>query len=213
MKPLIKGIGAALEFISSLFLMGLLVFNGCASSSLRREKTWERDLSKPEFSQMKEEEEFRIGVQSKLLISVEGESDLTRQVTVRSDGAIHYAYLGKIVVQGLTPFEMERELTRRLSMYVKFPRVTVKVLEFGIVYVLGKAKNPGMIKFETQPTALQVLAAAGGFDNEATRSNLQVIRNIRGKKRVFKIALKEVEGGGIELIPLLLLPGDTVVVE
>lgn len=158
---------------------------------------------------------FRAGAHTKLFISVYNEPDLTEEVVVLPDGTIDYAYVGKILVKDLTPKEIEYKLTRILQRdYLVHPQVTVKVKEFGMVYVLGKVKNPGILKLVEQQTALQVLTSVGGFSEGAQRKVIQVVRTVNGEKKTFTLSLRETEGGGLDVAePLYLLPNDTILVE
>lgn len=158
---------------------------------------------------------FRVGPHTKLLIMVYNEPDLTEEVMVQADGTIDYSYFGKIQVEGLTPqLVQEKIVLLLLKDYLTSPQVKVKVLEFGIAYVLGKVKNPGIIRLTEYQTALEGVVSAGGFSELAQRKQLQVVRTINGEKKTFLLSLKSTEGGvDLDDKSLTLIPGDTIIVE
>ena len=220
MKQFILGIGAALVSISKkMSLIFAMFLMSCASAPVQK-------ASPPVIlSAVKDplkvveplpKAEFRVGAHTKLFISVYNESDLTDEVIVLPDGTIDYAYVGKIIVKDLTPKEIEYKLTQILQKdYLVHPQVTVKVKEFGMVYVFGKVKNPGILKLVEQETVLQALTSVGGFSDGAQRKVIQVIRTVGGgRKKTFFLSLRETQGGGLDLVEsLYLLPNDTILVE
>lgn len=194
----------------------MMILTTCKTAPPKEARIQERNLASfGGFSYIqKSRDEFRVGPQSKLFISVTDEPSLTKEVAVQLDGSIDYSFLGKLHVAGMTPKEIEREIMLRLGEYLHFPIVKISVKEFGVIYVLGKVKSPGVIKLEEQYTALQALVQAGGFDASAKRARLQILRNIDGQKKIYDVALKEREDGGVEGVDsFYLLPGDTLVAE
>ncbi len=195
--------------------MTLFLMVGCASSPIPKNNHREaKNSTSATLSARLPKEEFRVGAHTKLLITVYNEPDLTEEVIVSTDGAIDYSYVGKISVKGLTPQQLEKKLTHLLQEdYLVWPQLTIKVKEFGMVYVFGKVKNPGILKLTEQQTPLQVLATAGGFSPDAQKNKIEVIRTIHGGKKTYLLSLKENQGG-IDLVhPFYLLPGDTMLVE
>ena len=157
---------------------------------------------------------FTVGPQTKLLVNVYDEPDLTQEVIVSNSGKIHYTFLGDILVQGLTLEQVEKKISKLLEAeYLVQPQVTITVKELGLVYVLGEVKNPGILKLTEQQTPLEAVAAQGGF-REGSQRQLKVMRTVKGKQYSFKVSLKNIDEGGLEMIKTAyLLPGDTVLVE
>ncbi len=216
MKQFILGIGAALVSISKkMSLIFAMFLMSCASAPVQKNTQDDKPAPQKQEAIILPKAEFRVGAHTKLFISVYNELDLTDEVIVLPDGTIDYAYVGKIVVKDLTPKQVEYKLTQILQKdYLVHPQVTVKVKEFGMVYVLGKVKSPGILKLVEQETVLQALTSVGGFSDGAQRKVIQVIRTVGGEKKMFTLSLKETQGGGLDLVEsLYLLPNDTILVE
>ena len=80
-------------------------------------------------------DEFVIGPGDVLAINVWKEAEISKVLTVRSDGRISLPLIGELLSSGLTPRQLEAEITKRLKDYVADPAVTVVVQEIGNVEV------------------------------------------------------------------------------
>ncbi|MCU0576527.1 MAG: polysaccharide biosynthesis/export family protein [Desulfobacterota bacterium] len=65
------------------------------------------------------ESAYLIGASDLLEISVWGEQNLSRQVSVRTDGFISLPLVGDIEAAGKTPPQLKADLEARLSKFVK----------------------------------------------------------------------------------------------
>jgi polysaccharide export outer membrane protein len=85
-------------------------------------------------------EEYVLGVEDKLSISVWKEPDLLSSVTVRPDGKITFPLIGDIQAAGRTPRGLTDEISKSLGKFIKEPVVTVVVAEINNykVFVLGE---------------------------------------------------------------------------
>ena len=187
------------------FALSFLLLS-CASSPERSKKL-------P--AEMVESIAARVGPHTRLSIYVYDEPELTDEVVVARDGFIHYSFVGKIKVSGLTPKQVAWKITNILKKdYVKYPQVVVTVKEWGRVYVFGQVRNPGSIPLKEGFTAMDAIVEAGGFDALTTRESVDVIREGEGTKKIISLLLKEVSTGQLEVTPrLYLMPNDTVVVK
>jgi len=90
-------------------------------------------------------EEYILGVEDKLSISVWKEPDLLRSVTVRPDGKITFPLIGDVQAAGRTPRGLTDEIAKALSKFIKEPVVTVIVEEINNykVFVLGEVATQG----------------------------------------------------------------------
>ncbi|MCH7779745.1 MAG: polysaccharide biosynthesis/export family protein, partial [Acidobacteria bacterium] len=95
--------------------------------------------SEPVSSGAQRVEEYRIGIEDQLGVSVWGEPDLSMSVWVRPDGKITLPLVNDVQVVGMTPDDVRKEIARLLSTYVKDPNVTVIIEEINSfkVYFLG----------------------------------------------------------------------------
>ena len=71
--------------------------------------------------------EYRIPFGTQLTIEVSGETALTRTYFVPSSGYVHYPYLQRLKVAGLTPDELKASLEKDLSRYLRAPEVLVHI--------------------------------------------------------------------------------------
>jgi len=71
--------------------------------------------------------EYRIPFGANLTIEVTGEPVLTRTYTVPPTGFVHYPYLTKLKVAGLTVDELKDHLQRELAVYLKKPEVLIHI--------------------------------------------------------------------------------------
>lgn len=121
---------------------------------------------------------YIIGESDQLEVMVWQEPDLSRTVTVRSDGLISLPLVGEVRAAGLSAAELQRALTERLAELVADPVVSVIVVEANSAsfYITGKVARPGEYALAKQTSVLQAVALAGGFTEWAKRSDLRVIR-------------------------------------
>jgi polysaccharide biosynthesis/export protein len=115
-------------------------------------------------------EDYRIGPQDLLEISVFQAPELSPTVRVSGSGEISLPLLGAVQAAGLTPKALEfvlQELLRR--SYMKDPHVSVFVKEMQShpVSVFGAVKKPGVFQIGTPRTLVEVLSMAEGLAEDA----------------------------------------------
>src|SRR5437660_10299793 len=115
-------------------------------------------------------QDYRIGFDDVLDISVFEAQELNREVRVSSAGDISLPLLESVYAAGLTPRELElvlEELLRRT--YMKDPRVSVFVREMQShpVSVLGAVRKPGVFQVRGSKTLLEILSLAEGVADDA----------------------------------------------
>ncbi|NOT34233.1 MAG: hypothetical protein HOP12_08705 [Candidatus Eisenbacteria bacterium] len=105
-------------------------------------------------------------------------TDKTRLLRVRPDGRISVYPVGDVVAAGRSPRELEASLRDLLSAELKQPRVTVEVTELAgnLVHVLGRVKRAGSLPVTPFMTVLQAITGAGGFEDDAARNSILVMR-------------------------------------
>ena len=123
-------------------------------------------------------EEYRIGPEDALLISVWKNDALTRSVQVRPDGKISLPLLNDVQAAGLTALELRDVLSQRLGAYMPSPEVSVIVSDIRSfkVSVIGEINRPGRVELKSWATVLDVLALAGGFTQFAARSKIVILQ-------------------------------------
>jgi len=133
--------------------------------------------------------EYRIGPLDVLEInSYIGDKMSTMTVTVNSRGAISYSFLDDLEAAGLTPSELDREITEGLSSYIRNPRIDILIKEFNSksAMVLGEFASlqttmylqagSGRISLKGKTTLLDLIAEARGYTVDADIKNTKLIR-------------------------------------
>jgi len=115
-------------------------------------------------------QDYRIGREDLLEISVYGAPDLSGEVRVAAEGSISVPLVGIIQAVGLTSNELEsvlRELLRQT--YMKDPHVSVfvKEVESHSVSVFGAVEKPGVFQIRSAKSLIEVLSMAQGLAPDA----------------------------------------------
>jgi polysaccharide biosynthesis/export protein len=162
----------------------------------------------------KDSPDYQIGPDDILNIFVWREADLTRDVTVMSDGRISFPLIGNIMAQGKTVAELKEIITTQLKNFIDAPEVTIIVNEARSrrIYTIGNVSNPGPYPLAPNMTVLQALSAAGGFAEWADPKNILIIRREGGKEVQLSFNYKEVIAGKKIEQNITLKPNDTIVV-
>jgi polysaccharide export outer membrane protein len=158
------------------------------------------------------ESTYLIGASDLLEISVWGEQNLSRQVTVRSDGFISLPLVGDVEAAGKTPPQLKADLESGLSKFIKDPRCAVIVLEprSKRYFVQGQVTRPGQYTLDQQLTLSQVIPIAGGFTEWADEGNIVILRAEGEKKIRMEVDFSRIIKGKAEDVPIK--PGDTIIV-
>jgi polysaccharide biosynthesis/export protein len=115
--------------------------------------------------------DYIVGAQDVLKVTVFGVAELTRDVTVDTDGTFDFPLIGRVKAAGLTVRAIETELKARLSKgFLVNPTVTVDVGAYRsqTVYVLGEVRDPGRKTLAGNASIMSALAEAGFTTNAGT---------------------------------------------
>ena len=144
-------------------LMVLLV----VANTLAADQDAARPLAKDKVQDIvKGSNDYLIGPEDLLDISVWNNTAIGRTVPVRPDGKISLPLLNDVQAGGLTALELRAVLTTKLAEYIPSPEVSV----------IGEIKKPGRHELKGQATVLDVLALAEGFGDFASRGKIVVLR-------------------------------------
>jgi polysaccharide export outer membrane protein len=160
-------------------------------------------------------QDYVIGAEDVLQVSVWMHPELERSVTVDANGNITFPPVGDLKAAGQTPVQLGARLGDRLSSYLRqTATVTVTVTQFlsQSVFVSGAVATPGRYGFERLPGLLDVINRAGGATAGADLSRVQVIRREGDLRRPQTVDLARALREGTEAGLPPLRPGDTVVV-
>ncbi|HZN55891.1 MAG TPA: polysaccharide biosynthesis/export family protein [Candidatus Polarisedimenticolaceae bacterium] len=159
-------------------------------------------------------EEYVLGVEDKLSISVWKEPDLLKTVTVRPDGKITFPLVGDVQAAGRTARQLTDDLAKALTRFIKEPVVTVVVEEINNfkVFVLGEVTTQGALTLRRRTRLVEAIALAGGMSQYADKSNVLLMRFEDGKEIRTRIDYRKVVSGERPESNVYLKPGDTIIV-
>lgn len=156
--------------------------------------------------------EYVVGAQDKLAVSVFGEADLTRTVTVDGDGTFDFPLIGRVKAAGLSVRAIEQELTRKLKdgLYVN-PQVSIEIAEYRsqVVYVTGSVRTPGAVSLTGNLSVMEALARAGSPTPDAG-SYILINRRRAAEGAEHRISMTDLQSGRAQQI--MLGDGDTIFV-
>lgn len=129
---------------------------------------------------------------------------------VKPDGTVNLPIIGSAKLDGMTIPEVSAHLEEKYSVYYKDPFVQTKYLNKRVI-VLGATEGK-VIPLENEGmNLLEVLALAGGLNNNARGNNIRLIRGDLSNPQIQVIDLTTVEG--MARANLEIQPNDIVYVE
>ena len=165
-------------------------------------------------SVMAAESRYRIGPGDVLEISVWKDEGLSREVVVPPDGVISFPLAGDIDVTQMTVTELRETVKKKLSEYVPDAPVTVMLMSINSLraYVIGKVNKPGEFPIFMDTHVMKILAMAGGLNPFASKGNIIILRQEKGKTIEIPFDYGDVEDGDKLEQNIVLKRGDVVVV-
>ena len=163
--------------------------------------------------------EYVIGPNDKLEINSHiGDKVTTKEVTVDSRGYITYSFIDDLLASGLTPSELDKTLTEKMSSYIKNPRIDILVKEynsksatvlgeFSILRATGSEDaGSGRIYLEGKTKLMDLFALAGGYTVDGDIKKVKLVR----KGKTYVINLYDVIEKGDESQNVIINDGDIV---
>ncbi len=160
-------------------------------------------------------QDYLLGPDDVLKISVYREKELDRKVRVSPNGYISFPLLGKVKAKGLTVSELENSLTKGLKKYLKNPQVTIFTAEYSTITVTGQVKKPSSYPLKGALTVIEAIGMAGGFTSTAAQNEVKVMRKNNDKQKtiIVKVAdIADINEKGDKSKDILLQRGDIVFV-
>jgi polysaccharide export outer membrane protein len=153
---------------------------------------------------------YVIGAEDVLTIQVWGDARLSGQNLVRPDGRISMNLIGEVTAAGLTPAQLEKQISDllRAKEILNKPQVTVQVTQINSkkYFILGEILKPGPNPLVVPTRVLEALVNAGGFKDFANTKKIEIVRgNLR-----FKFNYKDVIKGKHTEQNIWLEPGDII---
>ncbi len=193
-----------------------LADSGLAESGITVPQTTEakRAESRAEKKALIVTDDYIIGPEDVLEISVWRNPDLSREVMVRPDGRISLPLIGDVIAVGLTTSELRDDIKEKLQAYKENPTIAIVVRAVNSYYFFtqGAVGNTAKIPLLSRTTLIQAITMAGGLAPDAVRSRITIFRLGRGgeEPKKFVVSYDEIILRGAENI--VLKPGDTLVV-
>jgi protein involved in polysaccharide export with SLBB domain len=161
-------------FCSVLIAVALQV-SGCSSSTADRGPATPADLQAVAAAATAVPR-FQGG--EKIRITVYGEPTLSGDYDIDPNGVVSLPLAGTVQAVGLTQPELEQALAKKFkSEYLRNPKVTVTILQFRPIYIVGEISKPGEFPFKPGLNILTAMALAGGGTYRANR-NYVLIQHI-----------------------------------
>ncbi len=161
-------------------------------------------------------DEYLVGVEDILEISLLQPEKIIRIVSVAPDGTIAFPYVGSIRVKDLTLTQAQERIQMVLQDgYMVAPVVLVSLQESRSrkFLVYGEVVKPGSYPVGENTTVLRAISMAGGFTRFGSSSKVKLMRarkNSPGYEAI-KIDIKSIMNGD-STADVLLQKGDMVVV-
>lgn len=121
---------------------------------------------------------YRLGTDDRVRVITYGEEQLTNEFRVNDSGNIALPLLGSVRARGLTTIELSQEIAQQLRQrrLLRDPSVSVEVVAYRPVFVLGEVTRPGQYPYQPDMTMLSAVAVAGGFTSRAVQDRAYVVR-------------------------------------
>jgi protein involved in polysaccharide export with SLBB domain len=118
---------------------------------------------------------YRLGPGDKIRLTVFGETDLSGEYQVDGSGMVRLPLIGTLQASGATAPALEQNVAAALEAgYIKSPRVNVEITLYRPFYIIGAVNRPGQYPYVDHMSALNAVALAGGFTDQAIQSKLYV---------------------------------------
>lgn len=163
-------------------------------------------------------EDYLIGVDDVVQISVWRNPDLGITVPVRPDGKISVPLVGDVVAGGRTPNDVATDVQEKLGTYVRDPQVAVILTELrsheylSRVRVTGAVRQPISIPYRQGMTVLDAVLAAGGVNEFAAPDRSSLYRKSEGQTSSYAVRLDKIINRGDLSTNYKVAPGDVITV-
>jgi polysaccharide export outer membrane protein len=112
------------------------------------------------------DDDYRLGTDDRIQISVNADPKLTQQVVIGPDGGASLPLVGDVTLGGLTVREATESVTELLARdYLVDPKVDLQIIEYKSQWVMttGEVGRPGRVALRGGATLKDALADAGGL--------------------------------------------------
>lgn len=197
----------------SIFAIAILLMVGCSSAPNVGEYAQGRSTNP-----MLLVNEYRIGVDDVVQVTVWKNPDLSVTVPVRPDGRISMPLAGEVDAGGKTPAEVAQLITSKLSTYIRDPQVAVILTELrsheflSRVRVSGAVRTPGSMPYRQGMTVLDIVLEAGGLNDFASGNRAKLYRHSSEGMVAIPVDLANILHNGDVATNYAIEPGDILTV-
>jgi polysaccharide export outer membrane protein len=109
-------------------------------------------------------------------VTVYGEDTLSGTYTINPAGDIIMPLVGAVRAVGITRTALQAEITRRYEggKFLQEAKVTVDVVSFPPIYILGETLRPGAYPYTSGLNVLTAITLAGGFTYRASKTSVLI---------------------------------------
>lgn len=163
-------------------------------------------------------DDYQIGVDDIVQVSVWRNPELGITAPVRPDGKISVPLVGDVVAGGRTPDAVAKDLQEKLSVLVREPQVTVIITELrsheylSRVRVTGAVRTPVSIPYRQGMTVLDAVLAAGGVTEFAAPDRSSLHRKSGDTAQAYGVQLGNILNSGDLSTNYKVAPGDVITV-
>lgn len=164
-------------------------------------------------------EQYLIGVDDQLQITVWHNPDLSVSVPVRPDGKITVPLVGDVAAGGRSTDQVGAEIQQKLAQYIRDPQVAVILTALrsheylSRVRVTGAVRSPISIPYRQGMTVLDAVLAAGGTTEFAAPDRTELYRHTdKGSSEAYSIHLEKILQQGDLSNNYPVQPGDVITV-
>ena len=185
-----------------------------ASLSIPAAKTQSIYPGGPSGTGIEVSQDYILGPEDVIDISVWKNENLSRVVSIRPDGKISLPLIGDVEAAGLTTSQLRDSIKEKLKEYKETPEVSIIVKEINslVVYITGEINRPGKLMLRSNTTILQAIILAGGFTQYASPNKILLLRRVGGIDTRKQIHYKNIVSGKSPEEDILLQRGDTIIV-
>lgn len=132
--------------------------------------------------------EYQLAVGDEVRVRVFDHQDISGEYDINSKGEITFPLLRSVDAEGLTVEQLRTRIEKGLNeTYLVDARVTVEILNYRPIYVLGEVRTPGSYSYQPGLTVHQIIATAGGFTRRAVTDSVTLRRQTRRGTRTFEV--------------------------
>jgi polysaccharide export outer membrane protein len=164
-------------------------------------------------------QDYLIGVDDQLQVTVWHNPDLSVSVPVRPDGKVTVPLVGDIAAGGRTTDQVSAEIQQKLQQYIRDPQVAVILIALrsheylSRVRVTGAVRVPISIPYRQGMTVLDAVLAAGGTTEFAAPGRTELYRHDQaGSTKAYAVELDKILQQGDLANNYPVQPGDVITV-